>query len=563
MSFYPKPAPATISHRLEEYRNKWAEIGVSTIPLLEDSKQAFLNDWETRPSSTMWDEANRHDFQKNIAVRTGQLSTRNASLVVIDCDNPQARRTVEAQLKDMGLDCATVRTAKNGGRHAYLLVKNVPEDFCWKKIDKSVGAGELRAGSGAYVVAPCSVIDDACYVFMSGNHATLAAQPVVEWRDLRWLLPQEKAKEVQTVGHLPATQLETLPVVLQYRPIQPYTIELLEWLKQAYPGQGLHHYATRSEVEAAVVTQLILCGWELPEVHQCFTKYQPAHFQETGKYKAQYLAHTFHNQARWLSDVSPLRPELAEEYKEAAQITWPKGMAAITNQKVVMGLIAQCWRLSSKTVYASLRTLAEHANCSHETAGNALKRLEKQGYIRRERPPDMKKRLPAVYTYLNLHADNLDINHRREGSTGERSCKQLTVNRGNSMETTAATRPGQQSAPADAKLASRLSGLWGLRGGLKRSSHMVYVHLSEEPKTKPELCILSGRCPDTVRACLAELMQYGLAKQNKEGNFVLGDTSQNEVAHTLGIGVLTERKRRGHRYDRLNWNKWMDIRESQ
>lgn len=563
MTLYPKPAPATITHRLEEYRNKWAEIGVSTIPLLEDSKQAFLNDWETRPSEAMWDEANGHDFQKNIAVRTGQLSTRDASLVVIDQDNPQARRTVEAKLKSLGLDCATVRTAKKGGRHAYMFVKSVPEGFCWAKLDGGVGAGELRAGSGAYVVAPCSVIGDACYVFMSGNHATLATQPVIEWRDLQWLLPQGDTQKAKIVSHQPATQLETLPVVLQYRPIQPYTIELLEWLKQATKGQSHGHYKTRSEVEAAVVTQLLLCGWELPEVHRCFTKYQPAHFQEAGKYKAQYLAHTFHNQARWLSDVSPLRPALAEEYREAAEITWPRGKTSLTNQKVVMGLIAQCWRLSAKTVYASLRTLAEHANCSHKTVSNALKRLERQGYIRRVKPADKKNRLPAIYTYLNLHAHELHINHRRKGSTGERSCKQLTVNRGESMENTSAANSAPQSAPADTRLASKLSGLWGLRGGLRRSSGMVYRHLSEEPKTPKELGLLSNRHRNTVSTCLAELSQYGLAKQNKEGLYLLGDTSQNEVAHTLGIGILTERKRRTHVQDRLNWNRWMDIKDGQ
>lgn len=555
----PKHTSEGLPFDLTEYRHGWRDIvGASTIPLLEGKKEPFQLHWETRPSEELWEDADTQHSRLNIGVRLGELQRRSASLVAIDLDSTEARNNVTDWLEGVGLKgSARVKTARRGRRHVYLLVNNVPEAFSYKHLSPSVGDGELRAGRGSYVVAPCSFVKahNNYYYFEEGNHYTLASQPVISWRDLEWLLPS------QTTGHVPDTASHRPPVSLQYRPIQPHTIALLQWLKQATRGQGIYDYKTRSEVECAVITQLLLSGFTTTAIERKLTQYQSGHYMDYPKEKRRaYLMLTLRNVVTWLSDVSPVRLEIASQYAEASNLAWTQGSAAPANQQVIKALLSQCWRMGSKTVYASCRTLAEISGCTAETVSVAIKRLEKEGYLITEEPFNRKKRLPSLLSFLSLHghydAQKPDISHSSKGVVRNSGSKQLG---GKEVENTAAADSAPQSAPADVELSSEFAGLFGYRGGLLRSSGMVYQHLDAQPKTNKQLTILTGLHRNTIATCLAELRQYGLAEETKDAYFVKGKVSQNAIALKLGIGTISQRKRQSHTRDRYNWNKWMDI----
>ena len=106
-------------------------------------------------------------------------------------DNPKTVRNTTAQFEGLALQPTIVKTASGTGRHAYFIVSGVPEEFTYKHLDPKLGKGELRAGRGAYVVAPYSEIEDSTYHFLYGNCEELLTQRRAQWEDLLQLLPQD------------------------------------------------------------------------------------------------------------------------------------------------------------------------------------------------------------------------------------------------------------------------------------------------------------------------------------------------------------------------------------
>ncbi len=551
---WPPPAPDTQPHRLTQYRHRWGEVGIATFPLHQNEKKPVCDDWQTRLPADMWTEAERRpdtaNSQHNIAVRAGQLSTRpDTSLAVIDMDNATSRRNATAHLASMGIDAATVRTASGSGRHAYLLASGVPDNFTWRKINKDIGGGELRAGRGAYVVAPCSEIDSTCYIFTAGNIETLITQPVVTWQDLKWLLPDTTQRRPRTrkSTHTDATtppQVNALPVRLQRRNMPAHTLALLGWCANAKKGEGLSNYATRSEVEAAAVTQLIGCGWTLDEVRGAFEKHQPKHFTEQGSQRGRYIAHTFRRQVSWLSNT-PIRLMLADLYAEVQTIPW-EGRTGNTNRDVFLALIAHCYRFDTAAVYAAQRDLAEHAHSARQTVPNALKRLQEMGCVMFLEKADRTRRRGERWAVVGLPST------QGVGVISHKPYKGCLGSKGGSVRE-------HTSAEADAGLAARLSGLWAVRGGLGRSCKAVCLHLSDKPQSVRDLISATGKKRKAVSRALAELSQLGIAEQAKRGGYVRGKVSLVEVAHHLGAEELTTRRRSRHTWEREAYAKLMKL----
>ena len=128
----------TQPHRLDHYRHRWSEVGISTIPLQRNSKRPRCSDWQFRDSLEQWDEAVSQYDRNNIGVRTGKLTTeQDKSVVVVDMDNPKTVRNITAQFVGLGLNPTTVRTASGTGRHAYFIVEGVPEEFTYKHLAQS------------------------------------------------------------------------------------------------------------------------------------------------------------------------------------------------------------------------------------------------------------------------------------------------------------------------------------------------------------------------------------------------------------------------------------------
>jgi len=545
------PAPDTQPHRLKHYRHRWDEVGISTFPLNENEKTPICNDWQTRLPEEMWQEAVQRpdtaNTQHNIGVRAGQLTTSpDTSLAIIDMDNATSRRNIEARLTALGLETANVRTASRSGRHAYLLTSGVPETFNYKRLNKDIGAGELRAGRGSYVVAPCSEVDGNCYIFTQGNIESLMTQQVVSWRELQWLLPDTIQAQPHTSSDA-TLRIDELPLTLQHRTMPTYTHSLLEWCVTAQKGTGISKYPTRSEAEAAVVTQLIGCGWKLSEVIRVFQKRQPAHYAEKGAAANRYLASTYGNVLAWMCNT-PIRHSLVDLYHAAPPVFKARAYRTnLTELAVFQALVAHCWRHNTLAVHASGRDLAEQAASTHPTVAKTLHTLQDLGCVVLLKKADKTKRIGTKWGLVGLPDNNeMSITYHKS-QKAKVSSKQVSVN--------------SVSSEADKVLASKFSGLWSVRGGLKRSSGAVWHCLSDEPQTIPQLIVATGKVRSTVRGALAELQQYGAASEVAEGH-IRGAASLTELAHVIGAEGLTSRRRNRHTWERKAYDRWMQTKDT-
>ena len=524
----------TQPHRLDHYRHRWADVGISTIPLQHNTKLPRCNDWQFRDSSEQWNEATSQYDRNNIGVRAGRLTTeQDISVVIVDMDNPKTVRNTTAHFEGLGLQPTIVKTASGTGRHAYFIARDVPEDFTYKRLDSKIGKGELRAGRGSYVVAPCSEIEDSTYHFLNGNCETLLVQPRVLWEDLLQLLPQDKPQKKLKTDTTPGPstgQAYTLPVTLQYRNMPDYTQNVLQWLSIASKGKGYSNYHSRSEVEMSVICTLILHGWDVAKVRQSFELFKSGHYMDKGKGRGQYLASSYNKAITYLADT-PIRQQLTQTYYDVLNTTW-EGRSGNSERDTLLALIAHCYRHDRLSVYASLRDLAEISAIGHSTVKRALKNLQEQEAIIKLKPADRQNSKAASYGLIGMPiSKGVDIVvHRSQvvGSSSKQEDRGLVVNK---------------------NLVSKFSGIWGMTEGLGASAKGVYHHLTDEPLTRNELAELTGKHSRTVTRALEKLQHYGLTTQTTKG-FILGETSLTEVCLILGAEGLTNKRKVRHARER-------------
>ena len=522
----------TQPYRLDHYRHRWSEVGISTMPLRHNTKLPVCNDWQFRDSSDQWDEAVSQHDRNNIGVRAGRLTTeQDISVVIVDMDNPKTVRNITAQFEGLALQPTTVKTASGTGRHAYFLVEGVPEEFTYKHLDPKLGKGELRAGRGAYVVAPCSEIEDSTYHFLYGNCEHLLVQANPQWEDLLQLLPKETPKTVTTPE--PATgQFYTLPVTLQYRDMPQYTLKTLQWLANASRGDSYSNYHSRSEVEQAVICTLILHGWDVAKVRQSFELFKSGHYMDKGKGRGKYLASSYNKAIAYLADT-PIRQQLTQSYYDVLNTTW-EGAGGNSERDTLLALTAHCYRHDRLSVYASLRDLAETAAKGHNTVKRALKNLQEKEAIIKLKPADRQNSKAASYGLIGMPIGkgvDIVVHKTHKGCYDVVSSKQ--VNR---------------CQMANNNLVSKFSGIWGTVG-LGASAKGVYHHLTDEPLTRNELADLTGKHPRTVTRALEKLQHYGLTTQTDKG-YILGEVSLTEVCLILGAEGLTNKRKVRHARER-------------
>jgi len=457
------------------------------------------------------------------------------SLVIVDMDNPKTVRNITAQFAGLGLNPTTVRTASGTGRHAYFIVEGVPEEFTYKHLDPKQGKGELRAGRGAYVVAPCSEIEDSTYLFHYGNCEHLFVQANPQWEDLLQLLPKETPKTV-TTPKLATGQLYTLPVTLQYGDMPHYTQNFLQWLSIAAKGDSFKDYHSRSEVEMSVICTLILRGWDLSQVRQSFELFKSGHYMDKGKSRGQYLASSYNKAIAYLTDT-PIRQQLALLYQDAMNAAW-KGRSGNSERDTFLALIAHCYRHDSLSVYAALHDLAETSAKGHNTVRRALEKLQEKEAIIKLKPADTNKRKAASYGLIGLP------NTKEKGIVVHKS--QTAAN---------SSKQVNSSQVADKSLASKYSSIWGTVG-LGASAKGLYHHLTDEPLTRNELATLTGKVRRTVSEALKDLQQFGLATPKGKG-FILGEVSLVEICKELGAEPKGKKRKVWHERERLLFRAYL------
>lgn len=352
---------------LSEWINRYNKAGIPTIPLREQTKYPSVSDWQALTSAQLWDSNQAQ--RPNIGVRTG------ADLAVIDADDNHAVSLMREYFNGLGINPAQVNTRR--GAHFYIPVQDIPKQYNYQKL-KDI-PGELRAGTGAYVVAPMSVVQDYPYRFLVGSPETIRSTRTVQWQDLAVLVPTITQK---------SDQITEIPLRLIYRQMPDKAGDLLRWLRTANKGESITYgnkaYLTRSEAEAAVIDILALSGWNYDQISTIFDQALPAHYASVSDKKAQrerYLRYVYNSAITDLANTG-LRPGIANAYRSAFLADYPS-RAGTSDKAVTLALLSQGWVGNTYEPIASLRDIQEFtANIgSLATIHKALNRLKNQSLI--------------------------------------------------------------------------------------------------------------------------------------------------------------------------------------
>lgn len=477
---------------------QWRSAGFNVLPLPANSKRCRLDNWQVADVNELWRDVGT-DF--NIAVRFGG-STRNVA--VADGDSPRSVAHIADALRGLGAAFLCTTTATAGHVHFWLNVTGTPEG-AYRKLSAEVGAGELRYGSGAYVVVPASRIDGRAYRFVHDMDTplTIAGLRSVRYADLaRVLLPVERPQPQER----PALPRDA-GLVRGKLPLD--VLVMLDTLADAPRGQQVGKYASRSEGEFAVVLSCINYGWTLDEVRELFDCHHPGHYADyrTPRAKERYLALTF-SRAMAVYAGTPVRQELATAIASVPSC-WP-GRGGGLEQSTYRALLQVAYTANALTFGASERQLSELAGASRVGVHNALDRLQRAGLVERT---GLDADWHTSLWVVNLGGVNkLPFLH---------SC-----------------------ATVDGLYASEL---WTAMG---RSSGMLYGLLDAKSGAKVAfLAEKSGKCKNTVKTALAKLERYGLAQRGDAG-WTRGSRDVQDVARELDCAGRAARRRERHDAER-------------
>lgn len=520
--------------------------GIATIPLVRRSKTPICDAWQVLPPPAQWSDVGRR-FRGNIGARCG------GGLVIVDGDSPQSADNIRAGLVGLGLDPTESATATPGNRHFWLNIEDVPDGFNWCHLSPDIGPGELRARN-AYVVAPCSEVEDRRYRFVTGSPEALAQTKPAKWNDLAFLIASSSHHDTQP--------MDSPPIRLVRRPAPIKAVVLLELLKGAPKAQPIVGYPTRSEGEAAVVTILVLSGWSYDEIQAEFERARPGHYAEKrGVSKDRYLTLVYRNALGMLSST-PERTTLAQMYAEARVKPWA-GRGGDLERKAYLGVLAVAWQFSCYDVNASQRVVAEHGGASNKGINKALKRNAANGLIHRLAwcgPTDA-----TTWRIVKRHGDE---------STNALKYSVVTVLRGEGRQEREISREAELWARGrlGGSAAMVLDALGGCDAGAKNfekptgtpgKARNVLSTGSKEPVTTEYLLLLTatdlaemtGKHAATVRKALKKLAEFDLVT-NHGGRPALwsrGERSLSDVAEALECKLHADRRQIRHEIQREAW----------
>jgi len=501
-------------------RQFYAGNGIAnTIPLWPNTKRPIAGTWQSTSPDRQWRTA---PLDANIGI------THDGRLINLECDNrvvPATFDHVMAGLRGLGIaEPPIVRSASGVGRHVYLRCADAPGDVAYRKLSSEVGAGELRVGAGAMSVLPESVVGDNTYALICGDWRCI---PVVEWRDLLWLLPLQRA----------ITQNETLPVRLNFRPITPGIESLFDAVAKAGRGEPVGKYPSRSEAEAAIAAALVLNGWTFDDIRHEFERRNCGHYHDTKRYRQRYLANTYANALAVIMS-SPVRQSLAADSHSAESAAWP-GRTGNSDRATYLALLSECYRAGGIEASVSIREVSEHAAINPATAYRSLRRLWANDLIERVRGSSESGELAEVWKLAHgEYATGVTVKEAVAFSTPQAEGTRR-----------AELTPVAFSTPPE--LASRAA--------LGPSAVAVYRHLDlMQGRSIVALSRATGRARSTVRAALDRLQSYKLAALTRDG-WIAGTNDLETVADGLGCEALATARRMRHAEQRAWYREWQRL----
>lgn len=503
-------------------RQEYSAVGIDVIPLHPNTKRPLCDGWPELDITLQWTDAPR---TANGGIR------HNGHVLNIDADNKAVSSTsehVSNGLAGLGITATPiVQTASGIGRAFYIRCEDAPDGVALRKLSASIGAGELRVGAGAMSVLPPSRIDGRAYELLAGDWH---AMPVVQWRDLLWLLPAQRT----------VTQADALPVRLVWRYAPRGTAELFTAIANANAGDAVGRYSSRSDAEAAIVTRLILSGWPFAEVLQEFKRRNCGHYGDAGRHADRYLATTYANALAAIM-AHDVRQAVAIDYNAAEADAWP-GRTGNSDKAVYMALLSECYKAGAVETTASVRELSEHAAVAVGTASKSLQRLAVAGRLQRSQAASQDGQTAAVWRIDNRLAVIEQVSQ----------IKDCSITATPPIVTSVQLLPVYEVA----ELSSR--------AGLGKSAVSVYRQLDTfKAVTVSELARRTGRSRGTVRTGLQTLAHYSLAAVTDGGTWLAGTNTLESVARELDCIGLADTRRQRHEHERAKYAKWIALRKEQ
>ena len=490
-------------------RDAWQQAGAVVIPLRADSKTpAAGRSWLTTPSAAQW-----QTLPAGKACNLGIVC--GAGHAVIDADNAEAVRNVDAQLAGLGiLDQMPIERTPNGGRHYHAKLVEVPHGFNYALLARQLGAGELRAAN-CYVVAAPSTVAGRPYVFEQGGPHTLPALRVMAWRDFDWLLP---------AGAVAVDRVQVPPVRLLERSAGGAVEALLDKLGHAQArtrrsdrlerGHAVGKYASTSQAEAAVIAILILRGWPFDAIADLFQQAPPAHYRlrraadasADAVLRAAYLRATYANVLAELAG-NATRRQLALAWRTVEQ-AGAAGEGAEAERRVLLAMLAHAWQVDALTFCASRRDLALHAQLSGQVVDAARQRLHAARLIKVRRP----RAEAAIWQGLRYTLDADFVAGLAAGLTAGliryNSCHRSQLIEG---VLSAAVPPGN-----DRRTLAAAAVVWA-RQHCGPASKNIYMGLGSAAQPVRTLAAAAGLSVGRAERALLRLASHGLAVQVAEG----------------------------------------------
>ncbi len=376
----PDPSTAPADSTLA-WRQRYEALGLRTIPFVGKVPLAHRS-WTGQDPRTQRD-AIAPDMGCNIGILLGN------GVAVVDTDDDETSESVDCGLRSMGLSPLTAKTPR--GSHFYLRLADTPVTYNSSRLPAEVGKGEFRARN-CYVVAPPSQVNGIPYWWMNGSPEALIDQPVVQWRDLSWFVPEDST----------LTAVDAVPIRLLHRNMSEKVSALLKDLARLPKGESVERYRSRSDAEAAVIANLILAGWPYGEILSTFDKWRPGkYWGSVGKDRQAYFDRTYY---RALSAIAahPTRVAVARCWHAVnANPLW-SGANGYTKRDTLLALLALCWQFGNWEIFAPQRALAEYAATSQVCISKTLRALCSDGLVDR----------------LNSERDLGDADHLRVNTLG-------------------------------------------------------------------------------------------------------------------------------------------------
>jgi hypothetical protein len=341
-------------------------LGFDAIPLEPGTKVCKKSGWQSKPVERLWRGVNSG---VNVGLRAGGT----AKLAFIDCDNktnPETFNNVTAFMSyNLGLhpgDYPIVETASGVGKHIYISFSGNWDGHS-VNLSHSIGAGEFRYGSGAYVVAAPSIVDGKQYSLFMGDYAWL---PTLDAKDI-----------ARIVGTIPPDKTGN-PQSFQDERIRTLSRRAIQLLTGGWIG-----YDSRSQAEQALIDSLVSAGKTFEEIldlflsNPCAGKFHERYVKNP-THGITYLKGSYDKAVSYTAKDGLYRQQAAECFDWSNSISWT-GRTGSTDKLVYQAHTFIAHRCGRKVYGASTRELAELSGIDRKTATRANSRLCKQHLVKR------------------------------------------------------------------------------------------------------------------------------------------------------------------------------------